>query len=83
MAARRTMMSNQERKRVGHIAGYSNERNTAKELGVALRTLRKWRQQGRGPAFTKFARQIHYRDEAVAAWLKAREIQPARELVTA
>jgi hypothetical protein len=69
-------MSDQERKRVGHIAGYSDERNTAKELGVALRTLRKWRQQGRGPAYVKFARQVHYPDDARAAWLKRREITP-------
>ena len=80
-------MSNQERgrgrKRVAHIPGYSTERETAEELGVVLRTLRKWRQQGRGPAFIKFARQVHYSDEAVAAWLKSREVQPIRELATA
>jgi hypothetical protein len=72
-----------ERKRVGHIPGCSNERETARELGVSLRTLRKWRQQGRGPAFIKFARQIHYRKESVAAWLNAREIQPIQEMTAA
>jgi hypothetical protein len=71
------------RKRVGHISGCSSERETAAELGVALRTLRKWRQQGRGPAFIKFARQIHYRDEAVAAWLRAREVNPICEQAAA
>jgi hypothetical protein len=76
-------MSDQERKRVARLAGYSNERKTAKELGVALRTLRKWRQLGRGPAFIKFARQIHYRDEAIAAWLRGREVKPIREQVAA
>jgi hypothetical protein len=45
--------------------------------------LRAWRQQGRGPAFIKFARQIHYRNEAVAAWLKGREVQPIREQTAA
>jgi hypothetical protein len=73
-------MSNQERvrkrKRVAHIPGYKTERETAEALGVVLRTLRKWRQRGQGPAFLKFARQIHYHDEAVAAWLKSCEVQP-------
>ena len=71
------------RKRVAHIAGCMDERTVAEKLGVVLRTLRKWRQQGRGPAFIKFARQIHYRDEAVAAWLSGHEVQPTREQAAA
>jgi hypothetical protein len=69
------------RKRVAHISGYTNERQFADELGVGLRTLRKWRAEGRGPPYVKFARQIHYPDEARAAWLKSREVQPVRELL--
>jgi hypothetical protein len=90
MAAKEPMMSNQKRKhrpwkrkRIARIPGYTPEREKAEQLGVALRTLRKWRQLGKGPAYTKFGRQIHYRDEAQAAWLKSCEIQPAREQTAA
>jgi hypothetical protein len=69
----------QQRKRVAQIPGYTDERQTAERLGVGLRTLRKWRQQGNGPPYTKFARQVHYRDEAVAAWISSHEIRPVRE----
>jgi len=69
-----------KRNRVAHIAGYTDERQTAEELGVSLRTLRKWRQQGKGPAYVKFARQIHYPIESRDEWLKSRVVQPIREL---
>ena len=72
-----------KRKRVARIPGYTPEREKAEQLGVALRTLRKWRQLGKGPAYTKLGRQIHYRDEAQAAWLKSCEVQPIRELTVA
>jgi hypothetical protein len=68
-----------QRKRVADIPGYTNERATADELGLVVRTLRKWRQQGRGPAYVKFGRQIHYRNESLAAWLQSCEVQPVRE----
>jgi hypothetical protein len=90
MAARETMMSGQERKRrlwkrkrVAHIPGYTPERKKAEQLGVALRTLRKWRQLGKGPAYAKVGKQIFYCDEAQAAWLKSCEVQPIRELTAA
>jgi hypothetical protein len=68
-----------ERKRVAHLSGYTDERRTAEELGVALRTLRKWRAEGTGPPFIKFARQIHYPDQHRAEWLKRRVVEPTRE----
>jgi len=50
-----------KRKRVAHIPGYLPEAETAEQLGIAVRTLRKWRQLGQGPAYTKFGKQVHYR----------------------
>jgi hypothetical protein len=49
-----------KRKRVAHIPGYLPEAEMAEQLGVAVRTLRKWRQQGQGPAYTKFGKQVQY-----------------------
>jgi predicted site-specific integrase-resolvase len=76
-------MSDRERKRVARIEGYTPERQTAERLGFALRTMRKWRHNGVGPAYVKFGRQIHYRDEAIAAWLKRCEVNPIRETAIA
>ena len=60
------------------IPGYTPEHETAEELNVSVRTLRKWRQQGIGPAYIEVARQFHYGDESRAAWLKSLEVQPVR-----
>jgi hypothetical protein len=66
-----------KRKRIAHIPGHTNEFETAEELGVSIRTLRKWRQLRIGPPWTAVGRQIFYDDSSRAAWLKSREIQPA------
>jgi hypothetical protein len=60
------------------IPGYSSELETAEELNVSVRTLRKWRQLRIGPPYTEIGRQIYYSDESRAAWLKSREVQPVR-----
>jgi hypothetical protein len=52
------------------------EAETAEELNVSLRTLRKWRQLRVGPPYAKVGRQVHYSDEGRTAWLKANEVQP-------
>jgi hypothetical protein len=67
-----------KRKRIAHIPGFTNEFETAEELGVSIRTLRQWRQFGIGPPWTAVGRQIHYNDESRAAWLKSCEVQPVR-----
>ena len=71
-----------KRKR-GNLLGYLDEYKVADELGVRIRTLRKWRAEGQGPAFIKIARQIHYSAESLAAWLKSHEVQPVREQTAA
>jgi uncharacterized protein YjcR len=66
------------RKRFAHVPGYIPEVEMAEQLGVAVRTLRKWRQQGLGPAYTKFGKQVHYRDTSRDAWLRRQEVVPIR-----
>jgi hypothetical protein len=60
------------------LAGYSSESETAEELNVAIRTLRKWRQLQIGPPWTTVGRQIFYGNESRAAWLRSQEVQPVR-----
>jgi len=60
------------------LAGYSSEAETAEELNVAVRTLRKWRQRRIGPPWTPVGRQILYHNESRAAWLRSQEVQPER-----
>jgi hypothetical protein len=67
-----------KRKRIAHIPGYIPEAEMAEQLGLAVRTLRKWRQQGLGPAYTKFGKQVHYRDASRDAWLRRQEVEPTR-----
>jgi hypothetical protein len=62
------------------IPGYTPEFETAEELRVSVRTLRKWRQLRIGPPYVEVGRQIHYGDESRAAWLRSREIQPVRSM---
>jgi hypothetical protein len=66
------------RQRSANIPGYKTELETAEELGLGVRTLRKWRTQGIGPSFLKIGRVPYYTDKTVAAWLKSREVQPVR-----
>lgn len=60
-------------------------RELAAMLGVKLDTLRKWRVQGKGPAFVKETRRtIVYRKSAVQAWLAQAEqrvqtVEPRRK----
>jgi hypothetical protein len=46
------------------IPGYTPELETAEELNVSVRTLRKWRQLRIGPPYIEVGRQIHYGDES-------------------
>jgi hypothetical protein len=66
-------------KRVARIPGYTDERQTAEELGLCLRTLRKWRARGEGPPYVKIGKKVHYPDDPRTAWLKSRVVQPVRE----
>jgi hypothetical protein len=60
------------------IAGYTSEAALAEQLGLTMRTLRKWRATGIGPPYTKIARFCYYSDQSWMLWLKNREIMPVR-----
>lgn len=60
------------------IPGYTPEAETAEELNVSVRLLRKWRQLGLGPPYVEIARQYHYGDAARMEWVRSQEVHPAR-----
>jgi len=72
-----------EPRKRAHIPGYTSEFETAEELGISIRLLRKWRQLRIGPPYIEVGRQFHYSDESRATWLKGREVQPIRGQVAA
>lgn len=55
------------------LADYLPEDKFAEEMGVSRRTAQRWRQERVGPAWTEIGKQILYRRDSVAAWLKSRE----------
>jgi hypothetical protein len=64
------------------IPGYTPEADTADELNVSTRTLRKWRQLRVGPPWVEIGRQIHYPDENRAQWIKSRVVHPVAQRET-
>jgi hypothetical protein len=71
-------MSAKRQSKSSILDGYRSEDQTASDLGVSLRLLRKWRQLGEGPPYVEIGRRFYYCDEKIAAWLKAHEVQPVR-----
>ena len=55
------------------LANYIGEIELAKRLGIGLRTLRQWRQEGVSPPITKLGRKLYFNIESVEGWLKSRE----------
>jgi hypothetical protein len=60
------------------IPGHTPEPEFAEELGVKRETLRKWRRQGKGPAYVRVAQQIHYVDDDKPRWLALLRVTPPR-----
>jgi predicted DNA-binding transcriptional regulator AlpA len=62
-----------------------NEKQTAEALGVSVAALRKWRFQGRGPAYIKLGKLVRYRREDIDQWLLTRpkggEVLPVAQQV--
>jgi len=57
---------------------YVNEHKVAKSTGFAVQTLRNWRHQRRGFAYTKIGRSIRYDMEDVVKFMDARKIRIER-----
>jgi Helix-turn-helix domain len=53
------------------------ERGTAKMLGVSTAALRRWRREGRGPAFVRLERCIGYRLADLEAFLAKNTVYSA------
>ena len=61
------------------IKGQENfSTNQAAEwLGTHPTTMRRWRSQGRGPAFIRVSsRMVLYRKSDLESWLRARRVEP-------
>jgi hypothetical protein len=58
--------------------GYLTEPKLAEQLGKSVRALQDWRTRGTAPPYTKAGVTVLYRDDAVEAWLRAREHPPVR-----
>jgi len=62
----------------GLLAEHLSEHQAAAELQQSLRTLRLWRQQGRGPAWLKIGRRVFYSRTALLSWIASLERKPVR-----
>jgi hypothetical protein len=52
------------------LQDYLHETQAADELHQTVRTLRRWREERKGPAFVRVGRKIFYPRSAIAAWLE-------------
>ncbi len=48
-----------------------NENQAAERLGLKVKTLQAWRQQGKGPAFIKLGRSVRYNHADLVAFLES------------
>jgi hypothetical protein len=60
------------------LEGWLPEDETAKALGVSVRTLRGWRQKRIGPAWTEMGKRKFYRTTGIPEYLQAQERKPPR-----
>lgn len=58
--------------RTGLLADYLSKKQLAHELGVAVRTVNRWRHHRSGPKAVHVGGRIYFRREDVAAWLAQR-----------
>lgn len=62
----------------GLLSEHLSEYQAAAELQQSLRTVRLWRQQGRGPAWLKIGRRVFYSRTALLNWIASLETRPVR-----
>jgi DNA-binding transcriptional MerR regulator len=55
------------------LEGYLKPAELAAQLGITLRTLRRWEQKRIAPPRTAVERQIFYKVASVQAWMESRE----------
>jgi hypothetical protein len=54
-----------------------DEQQTAAVLHTSVRSLRRWRSEGRGPPFAKVGKNVLYRYGGILKWLERREEREA------
>jgi hypothetical protein len=52
---------------------FLDEYQAAALLNVGVRSLRRWRGEGRGPAFMKFSSMVRYKRAVLMAWAEAQQ----------
>ena len=62
----------------GLLAEDFSEHEAARELRQSVRTLRLWRQQGKGPSWIKIGRKVFYSRTALLSWIAGLEQKPVR-----
>jgi Helix-turn-helix domain len=62
----------------GLLAEHFSEHEAARELRQSVRTVRLWRQQGKGPNWIKIGRKIFYSRTALLSWISGLEHKPVR-----
>lgn len=58
-----------------------DERETARILGISVRTLQTWRVTGGGPPFVKVGAAVRYNPDRLADWLAARTVGSTAQAV--
>ena len=53
---------------------YLNEHQVTDIVGLSVKTLRRMRQERRGPAYSKVGRLVRYSDQVIADWLESMSI---------
>jgi len=73
----------EEEKNTGPRAERMDTREAARYLGVATQTLVNWRAQGKGPAYIRYARGIHYTKRDLDKFVERSRYWPKQPLVMA
>ena len=61
------------------LTGYLTDEELAEQLNVSVRTLRRWREQHKGPPCIKTGQQVLYSQAGVKRWLERLETKPQFE----
>ncbi len=56
------------------LTQYVNDAGASHIIAVPAPTLRRWRHEGRGPAYCRLGRLVRYRIADLLAWAKAQEV---------
>jgi hypothetical protein len=60
------------------LKDYLTEEALAREIGITIRTLRRWRKERQGPPITHVGRKVVYSIEGLRRWLAANEREMPR-----